>query len=186
MKLPAKALLAMVAALSVSASAETNPIIKDRFTADPAPMVWNDAVYLYTGHDEAKGKEMFAMWDWLCFSSKDMRTWTAHGPIMRVTDFKWATRDAWASQAVPRNGKFYFYAAVQHDDTHPGKAQKRRRHPGNRWIILHVHQQNRVPGRAHRGIGRERRVHHLQNVFWRLVVSGSALDRRHCGRARVQ
>ncbi|MGA2916630.1 MAG: glycoside hydrolase family 43 protein [Sedimentisphaerales bacterium] len=99
-----------------------NPIIKNVFTADPAPMVYNDTVYLYTGHDEAKGKEMFTMWEWLCFSSKDMKTWTPHGPIMRVTDFKWAVRDAWASQVVARNGKFYFYAAVQHDNTHPNKA----------------------------------------------------------------
>lgn len=99
-----------------------NPIIKDVFTADPAPMVYNDTVYLYTGHDEAKGNEMFTMWEWLCFSSKDMRTWTPHGPIMRVTDFKWAVRDAWAGQVVERNGKFYFYAPVQHDNTHPGRA----------------------------------------------------------------
>jgi len=108
--------------LAGNARPETNPIIKDLFTADPAPLVHNDTVYLYVGHDEAKGKEMFTMWEWLCFSSKDMKAWTPHGPIMRVTDFKWAVRDAWAAQAVERNGKFYFYATVQHDNTHPGKA----------------------------------------------------------------
>jgi len=102
--------------------AQTNPIIKDVFTADPAPMVYNDTVYLYTGHDEAKAGEMFTMWEWLCFSSKDMKTWVLHGPTMRVTDFKWAVRDAWASQAIERKGKFYFYATAQHDNTHPGKA----------------------------------------------------------------
>jgi len=41
---------------------------------------------------------------------------------MRVSDFKWAKKDAWASQAIRKNGKYYFYAAVEHDDTHPGKA----------------------------------------------------------------
>jgi hypothetical protein len=51
-----------------------------------------------------------------------MRHWTAHGPIMRVTDFKWAKRDAWASQAIRKNGRYWFYAAVEHDSTHPGKA----------------------------------------------------------------
>jgi xylan 1,4-beta-xylosidase len=99
-----------------------NPIIKDVFTADPAPMIYNDTVYLYVGHDEAKGKEMFTMWEWLCFSSKDIKTWTPHGSIMKVKDFKWAARDAWASQVVERNGKFYFYVTAQHDKTHPGKA----------------------------------------------------------------
>jgi hypothetical protein len=27
-----------------------------------------------------------------------------------------------ASQAIRRHGKYWFYAAVEHDDTHPGKA----------------------------------------------------------------
>lgn len=117
-----RVIAAAILAASFRSNGETNPIIKDVFTADPAPMVYGDTVYLYTGHDEAKGKEMFTMWDWLCFSSKDMKTWTAHGPIMRVTDFKWAVHDAWASQCVERDGKFYFYAAVQHNNTHPGKA----------------------------------------------------------------
>jgi hypothetical protein len=117
-----QSIAAVLLAAGLHSNAETNPIIKDRFTADPAPLVYDDTVFLYTGHDEAKGKEMFTMWDWLCFSSKDMKTWTPHGPIMRVTDFKWATRDAWASQTVARNGKFYFYATVQHNNTHSGKA----------------------------------------------------------------
>lgn len=122
MRILAQAVTIAIFTVTLHSHAETNPIINNVFTADPAPMVYNDTVYLYAGHDEAKGREMFTMWDWLCFSSKDMKTWTAHGPIMRVTDFKWATRDAWASQTVPRNGKFYFYAAVQHNNTHGGKA----------------------------------------------------------------
>ena len=36
----------------------SNPIIKDRFTADPAPLVHGNRLYLYVGHDEARGKEM--------------------------------------------------------------------------------------------------------------------------------
>lgn len=90
-----------------------NPILRDIFTADPAPLVYKDKVYLYVGHDEAKEGQMFNMNDWRCYSSSDMKNWTAHGSIMNVRDFKWATKDAWASQVVARNGKFYFYAAVQ-------------------------------------------------------------------------
>ncbi|RTQ48141.1 hypothetical protein EJV47_17045 [Hymenobacter gummosus] len=90
-----------------------NPILRDVFTADPAPLVYKDRVYLYVGHDEAKEGQMFNMNDWRCYSSSDLKNWTAHGPIMQVRDFKWATKDAWASQVVARNGKFYFYAAVQ-------------------------------------------------------------------------
>ncbi len=100
----------------------SNPIVRDRFTADPAPLVVGDTLYLYTGHDEAQRDEMFNMREWLVFSTHDMKTWTAHAPIMNVKDFKWAKQDAWASQVIEKNGKFYFYAAVEHDDTHPGKA----------------------------------------------------------------
>jgi beta-xylosidase len=41
---------------------------------------------------------------------------------MKVSDFKWAKKDAWASQTIKKNGKYWFYAAVEHDNTHPGKA----------------------------------------------------------------
>ena len=100
----------------------SNPIIRDRFTADPAPLVVGDTLYLYTGHDQATGQEMFNMREWLVFSTRDMKTWTPHAPIMNVKDFKWAQKDAWAAQTIEKNGKFWFYAAVEHDNTHPGKA----------------------------------------------------------------
>ena len=61
-----------------------NPIIRDKFTADPAPLVVGDTLYLYVGHDEAQRDEMFNMREWLVYSTKDMRTWTDHGAIMRV------------------------------------------------------------------------------------------------------
>ncbi len=32
----------------------SNPIIRDRFTADPAPLVVENTLYLYVGHDEAQ------------------------------------------------------------------------------------------------------------------------------------
>jgi hypothetical protein len=102
--------------------AGTNPIIRDKFTADPAPLVVGDTLYLYVGHDEAVRDQMFNMREWLVYSTRDMKTWTEHGPIMNVKDFKWAKADAWASQAIEKNGKFYFYAAVSHDATHPGMA----------------------------------------------------------------
>jgi len=111
-----------LASVSQTLLASTNPIIRDRFTADPAPLVYGDTVYLYVGHDEAKEGEMFSMWEWLCYSSKDVKNWTYHGPIMQVTNFKWAVCDAWAAQVVELNGKFYLFATAQHDNSRPGKA----------------------------------------------------------------
>lgn len=116
------AALACWAAPAAEPPPGANPLLRDVFTADPAPLVVGDTVYLYVGHDEAQGSDMFRMNEWLCYSSKNLRHWTAHGPIMKPTDFKWAVGDAWAAQVVQRGGKFYLYATVQHDDTQRGKA----------------------------------------------------------------
>lgn len=100
-----------------------NPVITDVYTADPAALVVGDTVYLYTGHDEAQPpQEGYVMHEWLCFSSPDMIHWTKRGVPLNVKDFAWAKDDAWASQVIERNGKYYYYAAVEHDSTHRGKA----------------------------------------------------------------
>jgi hypothetical protein len=106
--------------LAADAAPGSNPLLRDVHTADPAPLVVGDTAYLYVGHDEAKGDDFFLMKEWLCYSSKDLRHWTAHGAVMKPTDFKWAVSSAWAAQVVRRNGRYYLYATVQHDDTQPG------------------------------------------------------------------
>jgi len=99
-----------------------NPIIRTKYTADPAALVQAGTVYLYTGHDVAPApQERYEMHEWLCFSSKDMVNWTEHPVPLKVSDFAWAKDDAWASQVIARNGKFYWYAAVEHG-TIPGKS----------------------------------------------------------------
>jgi len=99
-----------------------NPIITHVYTADPAAMVYKGKVYLYTGHDEAPaGHNGYVMHNWLCFTSDDMVTWTEHPIPMNVKTFKWAKDDAWASQVIERDGKFYWYAAMEHA-TIPGKS----------------------------------------------------------------
>ncbi|MEJ2298424.1 MAG: glycoside hydrolase family 43 protein [Woeseiaceae bacterium] len=125
----ALALIAMTACAGAGAQARSgpdapgsNPLFRDVFTADPAPIVHAGRVYLYTGHDEAGPDEMFNITEWLVFSSADMKTWEAHGPVMAPTDFAWAARDAWASEVEERDGRFYFYTTVEHDQSHPGKA----------------------------------------------------------------
>jgi beta-xylosidase len=92
-----------------------NPIIKDKYTVDPAAFVYGDSVYLYTGHDEPPPhKEGYEMHEWLCYSSADMVNWIAHLVPLTVKNFAWAKADAWASQVIERNGKFYWYVAVEH------------------------------------------------------------------------
>jgi arabinoxylan arabinofuranohydrolase len=78
-----------------------NPIIRNMYTADPAALVYNGRMYIYTGHDEAaEGQNSFVMRDWHVFSSSDMVNWTDHGAVLRVSDFSWASADAWAGDNV--------------------------------------------------------------------------------------
>jgi len=88
-----------------------NPIVQHIYTADPAPLVHNGRVYLYTGHDE-DNSTWFTMKEWRVWSSADMVNWTDHGSPMSLATFSWAKQDAWAGQAVERNGKFYWYVPV--------------------------------------------------------------------------
>lgn len=89
------------------------PIIQTKYTADPAPIVYNDTVFLYTTHDEDDA-EGFKMQDWLLYTSTDMVNWTDHGVVASLKSFDWVKRDngAWAEQVVERNGKFYMYCPI--------------------------------------------------------------------------
>lgn len=88
-----------------------NPIIQTVFTADPAPLVHNDTLFLYTGHDEdCATQKDFIMKDYLCFSTTDMVNWTHHGPVFSTESLGWAAPlNANAAQVAYRNGKFYYY-----------------------------------------------------------------------------
>ncbi len=90
-----------------------NPIIQTNFTADPAPLVYRDTVYLYTSHDEDDATA-FKMLNWRLYTSTDMVNWTDHGVVASLATFPWAVQsnDAWAPQAVERNGKFYLYVPI--------------------------------------------------------------------------
>ncbi len=106
-----------------------NPLIKDKFTADPAPLVYDGKLYLYVGHDEyyegqdsASGGREFNITEWLCYSTDDMQTWTDHGSVLKPTDFSWGVGEAWASQVIERDGKFYYYTTVQAGEPYNSKA----------------------------------------------------------------
>ncbi|WP_437760819.1 glycoside hydrolase family 43 protein [Sorangium sp. So ce1389] len=92
-----------------SESMADNPIVQTIYTADPAPMVHDGTLYLYTTHDEDSASTFFGMNEWRVYSSTDMVNWTDRGSPLRYKDFSWAKTDAWAGQVAHRNGKFYFY-----------------------------------------------------------------------------
>ena len=101
--------------LPVAGVQAQDPIIQTKYTADPAPMVHNDTVFLYTSHDEDDAQGYgFKMLDWQLYTSTDMVNWTDHGAVASLQDFAWRKRDngAWAQQVVERNGKFYMYCPL--------------------------------------------------------------------------
>ena len=109
-------------AFSNSALLAGNPILTDVFTADPAPLVDGDTVYLYTTHDEAPPRQWLVMNDWLCYSSKDMKTWTPHGPVASKDTFEWGTHDAWAAQTIKKDGKYWLYVTLCGKGQYSGRA----------------------------------------------------------------
>lgn len=110
-------LIAMgINSLSINAQNNTppqRPVIQTKYTADPAPMVYNDTVFLYVSHDEDDAIG-FKMLDWLLYTSTDMVNWQERGAVASLKDFKWARQDngAWAIQCIERNGKFYMYCPM--------------------------------------------------------------------------
>ncbi len=106
--------LVMVTLMSMTGFvvAAQNPIVQTQYTADPAPLVYKDKMYLYTSHDE-DNSTWFVMNDWKLYTTEDMVNWTDHGAVAGFKTFEWGMGDAWAIQVVERNDKFYLYAPVK-------------------------------------------------------------------------
>lgn len=96
-----------------------NPLFTDAFTADPAITVIGNTVYAYVGQDKASVGGWFNMPNWLCYSTTDMKNWTAHGPVLAAKDFVNAnTGSAWAAQVVEKDGKYYDYVTLDGKNGH--------------------------------------------------------------------
>jgi len=96
-----------------------NPLFTDAFTADPAITVIGNTVYAYVGQDKATVGGWFNMPNWLCYSTTDMKNWTAHGPVLAAKDFVNANSgSAWAAQVVEKEGKYYYYVTLDYKEGH--------------------------------------------------------------------
>ncbi|WP_049963000.1 family 43 glycosylhydrolase [Ruminococcus sp. HUN007] len=109
--LMAAGVMAGSSALNVSAD---NPICQTAFTPDPAPVVFGDRLYVYTGRDRDGNNDFYYMNGYQVMSTTDMQNWTNHGAFIQDGDIKWGKKDSyWASQCIERNGKYYFYVTVE-------------------------------------------------------------------------
>ncbi len=103
-------------------TATSNPFVKYKHLGDPAALVDGDRLYVYAGHDQCPpNREHYDLREWCILSTTDMKTWTEHSYKLKATDFPWARGEAWASQCIKHNGKYYWYVTAEHKDIH-GKA----------------------------------------------------------------
>jgi hypothetical protein len=92
-----------------------NPIIRDKFAADPTGRVFGDRMYLFSSHDIPPRPGVrggFIMEDYHVFSSADLIDWTDHGVIVDQKDVPWVnstSNSMWAPDCVFKDGKYYFY-----------------------------------------------------------------------------
>lgn len=94
------------------------------YTADPAVMVKDGTVYVYSTHDEqVVGTNDYRMYDYRLWTSTDMVNWENKGAVFRYSDFDWArgdekTGNAYAHHVIHRKdasgkSKYYFYTTVE-------------------------------------------------------------------------
>ena len=116
MKRTLLAAITLLLAITLQAQKRVN---NHMYNPDPAPVVSGDRLYVFTGHD-LDTATYFRMPDWQVFSTTDMEHWTDHGIVLTTANFKWAKQgdNAWASQAIERNGKWYWYVAAEDTTKH--------------------------------------------------------------------
>jgi len=96
---------------SVSAG---NPVIKGIGMSDPHIRVFNDTIYLFSGHDNKPSDKTWVMKDWRVFSSTDLVNWNLRTTIRPGDNYMGKNNtDCWACDATARNGKYYFYFSDQ-------------------------------------------------------------------------
>jgi len=103
-----------------------NPIIADGsyYSADPAPLVANGTLYIFSGRDEApRGVNDFIINEWQLLATTNVQSgrWLFYPGILKPEKlFAWAAPGhAYAGQIVQGpDQRFYLYAPVQEADSH--------------------------------------------------------------------
>lgn len=85
-----------------------NPIISQRYTADPVGIEYKGRLYIYASHD-LDGQKRYSMNDFTCVSTADLVNWTDHGEVFKVKEVTDWAQNSWAPSIAYRNGKFYLY-----------------------------------------------------------------------------
>lgn len=85
-----------------------NPLISQRYTADPNGFVYNGRVYVICSSDE-ENVDSYNLINYTLLSSDDMANWTDHGLVFKVKSVTTWAGQAYAPTACVRNGKVWLY-----------------------------------------------------------------------------
>ena len=88
----------LIVACGIYNSMANLEIFTQRFSADPAPLVIGDRVYIYTSHD-TNTQTGYYMIDYNCFSSDDLVNWRDEGIVFSILNQSWGMY-AWAQQVI--------------------------------------------------------------------------------------
>ena len=103
----------LLLSVSLWCAAQSNPIIRDMYTADPSAHVWADGrLYIYPSHDVAPPRGCDLMDKYHVFSTDDMIHWRDEGEILNSSQVPWGRKEGgfmWAPDCAYKNGTYYFY-----------------------------------------------------------------------------
>jgi arabinoxylan arabinofuranohydrolase len=87
-----------------------NPIVPGKGLCDPQARVYDGHVYLYATHDAVPEADHFITNDWWVWRTNDLVHWEQVSTL-KPEDTYWGkpSNQCWATDAISRNGKYYFY-----------------------------------------------------------------------------
>ena len=102
----------------------SQPLVTDKFTADPSAHLFNGKIYIYPSHDIDAGipfndnGDHFGMRDYHVYmmNSPDDHKAEDLGKILDIDDVPWAKRQMWAPDIAENAGKYFFYFPAKDDD----------------------------------------------------------------------
>ena len=93
--------------------AQSNPIIRNIYSADPSAHIWKDGrLYLYPSHDVAPPRGCDLMDKYHVYSTDDMIHWRDEGQVLESGQVPWGRKEGgfmWAPDCAYKNGTYYLY-----------------------------------------------------------------------------
>ena len=104
--------------------AVSQPLVVDKYTADPSAHVFDGKIYIYPSHDIDAGipfndnGDHFGMRDYHAYTmeSPDDKLATDLGKILDIDEVPWAKRQMWAPDIARKGDKYYFYFPAKDKD----------------------------------------------------------------------